>query len=233
MINLRWGIIIIHFNIGIRCLCSATLVHLSWWAFGRAHVWLLSKALDAAALRPMGVLQLDLVLCARSTLVELLIRITLVLLVEGLNSASGFGATQKTFLVERVVQVLNERSTSRIHRFRWSWVRSSYSITSLSLSRSVSSAACSSLASTIPVLLCLIQIHNCICWYGLIKHAIFMICILWNDWRLWNICILIFYNISLIFRRFDTEARAQYFWGALYIVRVVMDWVFIRWDLLD
>jgi hypothetical protein len=59
---------------------------------------LLGEALDATALGAVGVLELDLLLSA--TLVEVLARVSLVLLVKCLDSASGFGTSDEIFLVE-------------------------------------------------------------------------------------------------------------------------------------
>lgn len=195
----------------------------------------------------MGVLKLDLLLGAR--LAEVLIRVSLVLLLRSLDSSTSFGTTHKIFLVERVIHVLIEWSTTSctwaISRLlRWPWVRSSASatvlimcrsITFVSLPRSVASAAGSCLAASISVLLNMVKIHYGICGYRLIKHAIPMVCILRNHGTLWDIGILVFNNIIplLFLRRFNIETTAHNLGWVFRIIHVIILWVLVGWDLLD
>lgn len=226
---LHWGVgivIVLLSLVGIWTIGSARSVHLGLGGrpLWRPYVLRLGHTLDTATLRAVGVLELDVLLSAISTLIEALILGSLVLLVKSLDSTGCFGASHQILLIERVIQVLNSWSPSciwRLHSIRLSWIGP----ISLSLARSVPSTTSSSLASAIPVLLS--HIHDRI--HGIVKQTILVLGLLGDHRRLGDVgnLILVYCITPFATWGFYTERGSH-----LFLALIIMGKVFVDWDLL-
>ena len=124
---------------------SSTLpIDLGRWSLVRS----LGHALDAASLRSMGILKLDLLLGPRSRWVEVLVWVALVFTINCLHTSSSFGATHKILLVERVIHILDKRTLGSVGTWRISitWI-SSLATYTLPLAWSITSTTCPILAA--------------------------------------------------------------------------------------